>query len=113
MARGVSEQIEKTAFGVLLSISLCHLLNDLNQSLFTAVYPLLKDNFHLGFGQIGLITLTFQAAASLLQPVVGMYTDRRPTPYSLPLGMCFTLVGLLLLSAASGYAVLLVAAGLV
>ncbi len=102
-----------TAFAVLLAISFSHLLNDLIQSLVPAIYPILKDGFALSFAQIGLITLTFQCTASLLQPVVGMYTDRRPMPYSLAAGMGFTLVGLLLLSVASHYAMLLLAAGLI
>ncbi|MEP6716327.1 MAG: MFS transporter [Terriglobia bacterium] len=103
----------KIVYPVLWAISLCHLLNDMNQSLLAAIYPLLKTAFHLDFGQIGLITLTFQSTASLLQPLVGMYTDKRPTPWSLVFGMCFTLIGLLLLSAAWSYGILLVAAGLV
>src|SRR5436309_2839458 len=103
MTTAVTDTGQRTAFGVLVTISFCHLLNDLNQSLFAAMYPLLKTTFHLGFTQIGLITLTFQTTASLLQPLVGMYTDRRPTPYSLPVGMGCTLVGLLLLSFAGDY----------
>ncbi len=100
-------------FSVLGAISFCHLLNDLVQSLIPALYPVLKDAFRLDFGQLGLISFTYQVTASLLQPVVGLYTDRRPMPFSLPVGMTFTLAGLLLLSTAQTYAVLLVAAGLV
>src|SRR5690348_4004115 len=85
----------KTAFTVLAAISFCHLLNDMVQSLLPAIYPLLKVSFHLDFGQIGLITLTYQLTASLLQPLVGFYTDRRPMPYSLAAGMSFTLIGLI------------------
>ena len=102
-----------TAFPVLATLSVCHLLNDLIQSLLPALYPLLKDAFALDFGQIGLITLTFQFTASLLQPVIGLYTDRHPKPYSLAIGMCSTLLGLLLLSQATSFAVLLVAAALI
>ncbi|MDP9169737.1 MAG: MFS transporter [Acidobacteriota bacterium] len=102
-----------TVYPILVAISFCHLLNDMNQSLLAAIYPVLKTSFHLNFGQIGLITLTFQFTASLLQPVVGMYTDKRPTPYSLAFGMCFTLVGLALLSVAPSYGILLTAGGLV
>jgi FSR family fosmidomycin resistance protein-like MFS transporter len=69
-------------FAILISLSLCHFLNDMNQSLVPAIYPILKDSYHLDFGQIGLITLAFQMTASLLQPVVGMVTDKRPTPFS-------------------------------
>src|SRR5689334_1494153 len=85
---------DRTAFNVLAAISFCHLLNDMVQSLIPALYPVLKSTFHLDFGQIGLITLTNQITASLLQPVIGLYTDRRPKPYSLAFGMSFTLLGL-------------------
>jgi MFS transporter, FSR family, fosmidomycin resistance protein len=101
------------AFRVLAAISVCHFLNDLLQSVIPAVYPMLKDSYHLDFGQIGLITLTLQLTASLLQPVVGIYTDHRPTPYSLPAGMACTLVGLILLSVAPRFAVILLAVALV
>lgn len=104
---------ETTRFGVLGAISFSHLLNDMMQSLIVAIYPLLKGDFHLSFLQIGLITLTFQLTASLLQPVVGMVTDRRPMPYSLPVGMCSTLGGLLLLAFAPSYAILLIAVALI
>ena len=103
----------ETTFSILGAITFCHLLNDTMQSLLPAIYPTLKQSYGLSFGQIGLITLTFQATASLLQPVVGLYTDRRPLPYSLATGMCFTLAGLLLLSVAASFPALLVAAGMV
>lgn len=102
-----------TAFPVLLLLSTTHFLNDLVQSLLPAIYPLLKTRFELGFGQVGLITLTFQLTASLLQPLVGIWTDRRPMPWSLAIGMGFTLAGLLLLARAPSFPVLLVAAALV
>lgn len=105
--------LQATAFAVLGAISFSHLLNDMIQSLILAIYPLLKSSFALSFAQVGLITLTFQVTASLLQPVVGLYTDRRPMPYSLPVGMGFTLSGLLLLAVAPNFPVLLLAAGLV
>src|SRR6476661_6906437 len=89
-----------TTLTILVSLSLCHFLNDMNQSLVPAIYPILKDSYHLDFGQIGFITLAFQLTASLLQPVVGMVTDRRPQPFSLPIAMTCSLVGLLLLSVA-------------
>jgi MFS transporter, FSR family, fosmidomycin resistance protein len=108
-----AEKKSGTVMVVLVAISFCHLLNDMIQSLIAAVYPLLKDSFHLDFAQIGLITLAFQLTASLLQPVVGRYTDRRPLPYSLPIGMGLTLVGLVLLSLANSFPALLVAAALV
>lgn len=98
---------------ILLSLSFCHLLNDLIQSLIPALYPLLKTEFNLDFAQIGLITLAFQLTASLLQPTVGFYTDKRPQPFSLAIGMGSTLIGLLLLSVANSYTVVLIAAGLV
>ncbi len=104
---------ETTVFGILAAISVCHLLNDLVQSLIPAIYPILKDSFNLNFTQIGIITLTFQCSASLLQPLVGIYTDRKPMPYSLVFGMCFTLVGLVLLSVAPSYPLLLIASALV
>jgi MFS transporter, FSR family, fosmidomycin resistance protein len=104
---------ESTTFVILVALSFSHLLNDMMQSLLPAIYPLLKTNFALSFGQIGLITFTFQFTASLLQPVVGLYTDKRPMPFSLAVGMGFTLVGLLLLSSAGTFAMLLLAAGLI
>ena len=106
-------QVERTAFRVLAAISFCHLLNDMLQSVIPAVYPILKASYRLDFSQIGLITLTSQFTASLLQPVVGIYTDRRPTPYSLAIGMGFTLSGLLLLSSAPSFPIILIAVALV
>jgi FSR family fosmidomycin resistance protein-like MFS transporter len=104
---------ETTTFAILVSLSVCHLLNDLNQSLVPAIYPILKESYSLDFGQIGLITLAFQLTASMLQPVVGIVTDRRPQPYSLPIAMGCSLVGLLLLSVADSYPAILFAAALV
>ena len=104
---------ERTQFAVLGGISFAHMLNDMIQSLILAIYPILKNDFRLSFVQVGLITLTFQLTASLLQPLVGMVTDRRPMPYSLPVGMGFTLCGLLLLATAPNFPVLLAAAALV
>src|SRR5205814_1730570 len=101
-----------TAFAVLAGASVAHLLNDTLQSLVPALYPMFKEAFALSFTQVGLMTLTLQLTASLLQPVIGLYTDRRPMPYSLVGGMAFTLAGVLMLSAASTFAALLVAAGL-
>jgi FSR family fosmidomycin resistance protein-like MFS transporter len=101
-----------SAFTVLGAVSLCHLLNDLMQSLVIASYPILKGEFGLSFGQIGLLTLTYQITASVLQPLVGIYTDRAPQPYSLPAGMASSLLGLLLLAFAPSYVVLLAGAAL-
>jgi MFS transporter, FSR family, fosmidomycin resistance protein len=102
-----------TVVGILAAISVSHLLNDTIQSLIPAIYPILKSSFHLTFTQVGLIALTLQLTASLLQPIIGMYTDRRPAPYSLVAGMSFSLVGLLLLSVAATLGMILVAAGLI
>ncbi|MBU6470558.1 MAG: MFS transporter [Gammaproteobacteria bacterium] len=102
-----------TRYDVLGAISFSHLLNDMMQSLIVAIYPLLKGDFHLSFLQVGLITLTFQLTASLLQPVVGVITDKRPMPYSLPVGMCFTLSGLVLLAVAPNFSILLIAVALI
>jgi FSR family fosmidomycin resistance protein-like MFS transporter len=104
---------ERTMFRVLAAVSFCHVLNDMMQSLLPSIYPILKTSFHLNFTQIGFITLTFQITASLLQPVIGHYTDRKPMPYSLPIGMVFTLIGLLLLAVAPTFSLLLLAAALI
>ena len=112
-ASSLTDSANSTTFAIILSLSFCHLLNDMMQSLVPAIYPILKDNYALSFGQVGLITLAFQFTASMLQPVVGMYTDRQPQPYSLMVGMGFTLVGLLLLSHAHSYPVILLAAALI
>ncbi len=103
----------EVVFKVLGAISVCHLVNDMLSSLLPAIYPLLKTSFNLNFAQIGLITLTYQTTASLLQPLIGFYTDKNPRPYSLPVGMGATLVGLILLSMAHTFPALLVAAALV
>jgi MFS transporter, FSR family, fosmidomycin resistance protein len=103
---------EGTTFPVLFAISFCHGINDMIQSLLPAIYPLLKASFGLSFTQIGLVTLTYQLTASLLQPIVGLAADRRPAPFSLPAGMTFTLAGLFLLARASSYPMLLFGAAL-
>src|ERR1700722_10506030 len=110
---GNQQTAENTVFAVLIAISVSHLLNDTIQSVIPAIYPILKESFNLNFTQIGLITLTFQMTASLLQPFVGLYTDHRPKPYSLAIGMGFTLVGLLMLSRATNFPMILVSAALV
>lgn len=101
-----------TAGTVLGAISLCHLLNDMLQSLLPAVYPILKGGFHLNFAQIGALTLTYQITASLLQPIIGAFTDKRPQPFSLPIGMALTLSGLVTLAYAPAYGTLLAGAAL-
>lgn len=98
---------------MLFAISLAHLLNDMMQSLLPAIYPTLKTQFHLNFTQIGFVTFTFQLTASLLQPVVGFIGGKRPAPFSLPIGMLFTLVGLMLLAFTPNYWVLLLATALI
>jgi len=101
-----------TVFGVIVAISFCHLLNDMMQSLLPAIYPALKADLHLNFGQIGLVTLAYQITASILQPLVGLYADKRPTPLALPGGTLFSLAGLTVLSAAHSYGLVLVGASL-
>src|SRR3989440_9956040 len=105
--------VEGAAFSIILALSFSHFLNDTIQSLVPALYPMLKDSYGLSFAQIGLITLTMQATSSILQPAVGLVSDRRPQPYSLAVGMGVPLIGLVLLAAADGYGPLLVAATMV
>ena len=95
------------SYAVLGAASVCHMLNDMMQSLFVAAYPIFKGNFHLSFTQIGTLTLVFQITASLLQPLVGLYTDRKPQPYSLPFGMAISMSGLFTLAFATNYSMLL------
>ncbi|MFI5356920.1 MAG: MFS transporter [Opitutales bacterium] len=108
-----SSVLEHTAFRVLVALSVSHLLNDTIQALLPSIYPLLKTEYALSFTQIGLITFTFQVTASLLQPLIGSYTDRKPQPYSLPLGMALTLGGLVLLALAGSFHVIIGAAMLI
>jgi MFS transporter, FSR family, fosmidomycin resistance protein len=108
-----SSQESRPAFGVLTALSSSHLVNDMMQSLILAMYPVLKGEFSLSFGQIGLISLTYQLTASLLQPLVGLFTDKRPQPYSLPFGMMSTLIGLMLLAFAPTFGFVLLAAAFV
>ena len=99
-----------TVFAVLISVAACHLINDTLQALMLAIYPILRNSYALTFGQVGMITLVFQVTASILQPLIGHYTDRRPLPYSLPVAPAFTLLGLVLLGVATSYPAILVAA---
>jgi MFS transporter, FSR family, fosmidomycin resistance protein len=103
-------QAARAVFPVLSAISLCHFLNDMLQSLLPAIYPVLKGGFGLSFGQVGLLTLAYQFTGSLLQPLIGLYTDRRPQPYSLPISMGITMLGILTLAFATSYPMLLAAA---
>lgn len=107
------KKFQTTVYPILFTIAFAHLLNDLMQIIIPSIYPLLKENYALSFTQIGFITFVYQVMASLLQPVVGHYTDKKPQPYSLAFGMCFTLSGLALLAFASSYAVILISVGLV
>lgn len=112
-ATTIEKNIEKTIYPILFAISFSHLLNDTIQSLIPAIYPILKRNYQLSFAQVGLITLTFQMAASLLQPFVGLFTDKRPQPYSLAIGMGFTLSGLIVLAASNHFYLVLLSVGLI
>ena len=103
----------KTAFRVLSAISIAHCLNDTTQSLLIAIYPLLRDNFELNYTQLGFLSFTYQMCASVLQPLIGSYTDKHPLPYSLPVGMFSTLIGLLIMAKASGYLWLLIGSAMV
>ncbi len=103
----------KTTLSIILAVSVCHLINDVMQSLLSAIYPILKESYGLDYVQIGLLTLTFQCVASLLQPAIGMYTDKRPLPYSLPVGMASSLIGLIVLGFAQSYWLLLLGSAFV
>ncbi|WP_286971311.1 MFS transporter [Flavobacterium sp. UBA4854] len=107
------EVIKKTTYSILFIISFSHLINDLLQAVVPSIYPLIKDNFGLSFTQIGIITFTYQIVASILQPFVGMYTDKNSKPYSLIIGMCFTMIGLFLVSIATNFAFLLMSVSLI
>ncbi len=113
IAAGARSAAGKTTFLVILAVSFCHMLNDLMQSLLTAIYPILKTNYGLDFGQIGFLSFTFQCTASLLQPFIGISTDKRPLPYSISAGMGCTLLGLIVLAFAQNYALLLAGSALV
>lgn len=105
--------VQKTVYPILFSIAFAHLLNDLLQAVIPAAYPILKENFNLSFTQIGLITLAYQLAASILQPIVGLYTDKRPKPFSQIFGMLFTMSGIVLLSYAANFSMIILAVVLV
>jgi FSR family fosmidomycin resistance protein-like MFS transporter len=103
----------KTTLGIIVAVSVCHLINDVMQSMLMAIYPLLKENYALGYVELGFLTLTFQCTASLLQPAIGLYADKRPLPFSLPVGMASSLLGLLVLGFSSSYPMLLAGSALV
>lgn len=108
-----SRKASQTVYPILFAISFSHMLNDTIQSLIPAIYPLVKDSFSLSFSQVGLITLVFQMSSSILQPLVGTLTDKRPFPYALPIGMGFSLIGLVVLSLAGSFHIVLLSVGLI
>ncbi|GAA5231049.1 hypothetical protein GCM10025794_26010 [Massilia kyonggiensis] len=112
-ASGPASAAPGTVLQILFSVAFVHLLNDCVQAVLPSIYPLLKEQFALSFTQVGLITLTFQCTASLLQPWIGLYTDKRPIPFLLPAGMCVTLAGVALLAVAGTFPMLLLAAGMI
>ena len=111
--KGCPQVVEGTAYAILFTMGVCHLLNDMIQSVIPALYPLLKQKYGFTFTQIGVITLVFQLTSSVLQPVVGRYADRHPQPYSLSAGMCFTLAGLMALAFAPGFLPILLSVALI
>jgi FSR family fosmidomycin resistance protein-like MFS transporter len=112
-AQPTAQAAQATTFAIILMVSFGHMVNDIMQSLLAAIYPLLKDNYNLTYMQIGLLTLVFQGTASLLQPAIGLYTDKRPLPFSLPWGMLSSLFGLVVLAYAGHYWLLLIGAALI
>lgn len=102
--------VQTATFGIVLAVSFCHFLNDLMQTLLSSIYPILKDSYGLDYWQIGLLTMAFQVTASLLQPFIGLYTDKNPLPYSLPVAMASTMLGLFILAGAGSYPILLMGA---
>src|SRR5579862_6744660 len=112
-APGTAASAARTLFPILAAVSVCHMLNDMVQSLLPSIYPILKSTFKLNFGQVGLLSLTYQVVASLLQPFIGMYTDRRPIPFALAFGMCFTLAGIVMVAVVPTFGLLLFAAAVV
>ena len=111
--KGNPQVTEGTVFSILVIISISHFLNDMIQSVVPSIYPIIKDKFGLTFAQIGLITLVFQMTSSILQPFTGLYADKHPRPYSLSIGMCFTLVGLLCLAFASNFWLILLSVSII
>lgn len=105
--KGNPKMIEGTVYSMLIICSISHFLNDMIQSIIPSIYPIVKDKFHFSFAQIGIITLVFQMTSSILQPFTGLYADKHPRPYALSIGMCFTLLGLILLAFAENYFLIL------
>ena len=111
--KGNPTMVEGTVYSMLIICSISHFLNDMIQSIIPSIYPIVKDKFDFSFAQIGIITLVFQMTSSILQPFTGLYADKHPRPYALSIGMCFTLVGLLLLAFAENYFLILLAVSVV
>lgn len=111
--KGSPKMVEGTVYSMLVICSISHFLNDMIQSIIPAIYPIMKDKFNYSFAQIGIITLVFQMTSSILQPFTGFYADKHPRPYALSVGMCFTLIGLLLLAFAENYFIILLAVSVV
>ena len=111
--KGNPTMVEGTVYSMLIICSISHFLNDMIQSIIPSIYPIVKDKFDFSFAQIGIITLVFQMKSSILQPFTGLYADKHPRPYALSIGMCFTLVGLLLLAFAENYFLILLAVSVV
>lgn len=111
--KGNPTMVEGTVYSMLVICSISHFLNDMIQSIIPAIYPIMKDKFNYSFAQIGIITLAFQMTSSILQPFTGFYADKHPRPYALSVGMCFTLIGLLLLAFAENYFIILLAVSVV
>ena len=111
--KGHPTMTESTVYSMLVICGISHFLNDMIQSIIPSIYPIIKDKFDFSFAQIGIITLVFQMTSSILQPFTGLYADRHPRPYALSVGMCFTLIGLLLLAFAENYLLILLAVSVV
>lgn len=111
--KGHPTMTESTVYSMLVICGISHFLNDMIQSIIPSIYPIIKDKFEFSFAQIGIITLVFQMTSSILQPFTGLYADRHPRPYALSVGMCFTLIGLLLLAFAENYLLILLAVSVV
>ena len=111
--KGTPTMTEGTVYSMLIICSISHFLNDMIQSIIPSIYPIIKDEYGFTFAQIGIITLIFQMTSSILQPFTGLYADKHPRPYALSVGMCFTLIGLVLLAFAENYLLILLAVSIV
>ena len=111
--KGNPTKMEGTVYSILIICGISHFLNDMIQSIIPSIYPIIKDKFGFSFAQIGIITLMFQMASSILQPFTGLYADKHPRPYALSVGMCFTLIGLLMLAFSENYLLILLSVSIV